>query len=259
MNDFIKCFDKCNENEENFLSSSQDEIQNNCNSNKFDCNINSYIKSNFFSTGYSSKEKDIFVSNEDKSKKEQENNSEEIMTNKKRNRNEFKKVKEDNIFKQVKTTTLQFIIRFLNIFLIEINQFCKLKNNIKKGVKEILRKDYNISLLNTNIKIIINNYSQNDYNKQILDLFQASFLKDPNNEKLILVNKLLNKKYFEIIEIFNMTNEEFKKEYSFDNPFLLENIKCVNKKEMSQLIKYGIISYMDKKNAKKKNLDNLFK
>ncbi len=73
-----------------------------------------------------------------------------------------------------------------------------------------------------------------------------------NNFILNNINSFLDKKLIDIIEIFNMSREEYEKTFKLKNNFLLEyNETIKNKENIKNLIEFGIVKYLDNKKERK--------
>jgi hypothetical protein len=183
-------------------------------------------------------------------------NSNETLSKKKRNRekkNEESKPRNDNILKQVKVHSIEFITNTMNELMSDsINNFYKFnKNNVNKDFKSLTQKSLNIKLLNMTIKELLTENCEKKENKEVFEIFQKKFEENPEAQNLKLVDKFLQLSFKEIIKMFGMKNEMFFKEYQYNNKYLLEYKKCKNKKEMQKLIEYGIISFLEKKVERK--------
>lgn len=183
-------------------------------------------------------------------------NSNETLNKKKRNRekkNEESKPRNDNILKQVKVHSIEFITSTMNELMSDsINNFYKFnKNNVNKDFKSLTQKSLNIKLLNMTIKELLTENCEKKENKEVFEIFQKTFEENPEVQNLKLVDKFLKLSFEEIIKMFGMKNEMFFKEYQYNNKFLLECKNCKNKKEMQKLIEYGIISFLEKKVERK--------
>jgi hypothetical protein len=55
-----------------------------------------------------------------------------------------------------------------------------------------------------------------------------------------------------MIKIFGMDKNEFKKQYGFENEYLLENIKIKNKDYLKNLIDFGVNEFLEKKCGRNK-------
>jgi hypothetical protein len=179
-------------------------------------------------------------------------NSNETLSKQKRNRekkNEESKPRNDNILKQVKVHSIEFITNTMNELMSDsINNFYKFnKNNVNKDFKSLTQKSLNIKLLNMTIKELLTENCEKKENKEVFEIFQKKFEENPEIHNLKLVDKFLQLSFEEIIKMFGMKNEMFFKEYQYNNKFLLESKKCKNKKEMQKLIEYGVITFLKKK------------
>ncbi len=179
-------------------------------------------------------------------------NSNETLSKQKRNRekkNEESKPRNDNILKQVKVHSIEFITNTMNELMSDsINNFYKFnKNNVNKDFKSLTQKSLNIKLLNMTIKELLTENCEKKENKEVFEIFQKKFEENPEIHNLKLVDKFLQLSFEEIIKMFGMKNEMFFKEYQYNNKFLLECKKCKNKKEMQKLIEYGVITFLKKK------------
>lgn len=192
--------------------------------------------------------KNVFIGNNIKKEKEV------TFIKKKRNEQTKNEPRNDNIFKQVKVHSIEFITCTINNLLLnKINSFYKFnKNIVNKDFKRLTQKDYNIGLLEMKTKEILTENCDKEFNKDTLKQFNKIFQKNQKDKQLCLVNEFLNLKFLDIIKIFDMKGEEFYEKYHFYNDNLLENKNFKNKKEMKELIESGIIPYLEKKIARTK-------
>ena len=192
--------------------------------------------------------KNVFIGNNIKKDKEV------TFIKKKRNEQTKNEPRNDNIFKQVKVHSIEFITCTINNLLLnKINSFYKFnKNIVNKDFKRLTQKDYNIGLLEMKTKEILTENCDKEFNKDTLKQFNKIFQKNQKDKQLCLVNEFLNLKFLDIIKIFDMKGEEFYEKYHFYNDNLLENKNFKNKKEMKELIESGIIPYLEKKIARTK-------
>ena len=192
--------------------------------------------------------KNVFIGNNIKKEKEV------TFIKKKRNEQTKNEPRNDNIFKQVKVHSIEFITCTINNLLLnKINSFYKFnKNIVNKDFKRLTQKDYNIGLLEMKTKEILTENCDKEFNKDTLKQFNKIFQKNQKDKQLCLVNEFLNLKFIDIIKIFDMKAEEFYEKYHFYNDNLLEKKNFKNKKEMKELIESGIIPYLEKKIARTK-------
>ena len=192
--------------------------------------------------------KNVFIGNNIKKEKEV------TFIKKKRNEQTKNEPRNDNIFKQVKVHSIEFITCTINNLLLnKINSFYKFnKNIVNKDFKRLTQKDYNIGLLEMKTKEILTENCDKEFNKDTLKQFNKIFQKNQKDKQLCLANEFLNLKFLDIIKIFDMKGEEFYEKYHFYNDNLLENKNFKNKKEMKELIESGIIPYLEKKIARTK-------
>jgi hypothetical protein len=164
-------------------------------------------------------------------------NDKNILTKKKRKREKDKdkdnnnnQIRKDNVFKQVKIHSIKFVIDTINDIgdKEKINSFYRLnKNNIKDDIKNRVQKSFNLKILNMTIREML---EVDDYNKGVIDYFEENI---KNEKSLKLINGFLDKTLFEVIEIFNMSNEEYNKEFQSNNKFLLQYQKnSINKEKL---------------------------
>ena len=163
---------------------------------------------------------------------------------------EKKKQRKDNIFKQIKVKTIKFFIDTLNYHIDKINRFYTFKNNIKKDVKERLKKEYNLSILETTLEDILKNYCEKDFNQKVLNFIYENLEKKKDNDNLNFIYNFLKMKFIDIIQIFALSKEEFYDKFGYYNNFLLEKIDCPNKDDMKQLIDFGLIEYLNLKTGR---------
>ncbi len=190
------------------------------------------------------------------SQQECENNLDENnFTQKKTEREEEKKPRKDNIFKQIKVKGLKFFIDTMNHHMNKINRFYNFKNNFIREVKERLKKDYNLSLLQTTMEDIFINYSDKDFNKKVINFVNDNLKTKIDNENLIFIHNFLKMKFIDIIKIYALSNEQYYNKFGYDNKFLLEKSTIPNKDDMKNLIEFGLIEYLNEKierNSQKK-------
>ena len=107
-----------------------------------------------------------------------------------------------------------------------------------------------------------------DYNKNIIDYFEKNI---KNEKSLKLINGFLDKTLFEVIKIFNMSNEEYNnevikifnmsneeynKEFQSNNKFLLQYQKnIINKEKLIELINFGVKDYLNLKKERNRKID----
>ena len=106
-----------------------------------------------------------------------------------------------------------------------------------------------------------------DYNKNIIDYFEKNI---KNEKSLKLINGFLDKTLFEVIEIFNMSNEdynnevikifnmsneEYNNEFQSNNKFLLFQKKIKNKEKLIELIIFGVKDYLALKKERNRKID----
>ncbi len=183
----------------------------------------------------------------------------------KEKRNDNSKTRRDNLFKSIKIHCIAFIFFIINelMEILEFNSFYKLnKNKLIKDFKNQVQKDFNLKILETTIKDIINNFCVDDSNTKVIKELE-NFIKakpEKNNEYYNLIEEFLNLKFVDIIKIFNISKKEFKSKYNFENNSLLKNNKNIkNRKELSELIDYGVKQFLEDKNGRKKKANSLFK
>ena len=186
-------------------------------------------------------------------------NDKNILTKKKRKREKNKdkdnnnnKIRKDNIFKQVKIHSIKFVIDTINDIAEKenINSFYRLnKNKIKNDIKDRVQKSFNFEILDMTIREML---EVDDYNKGAIDYFEKNI---KNEKSLKLINGFLNKKLFEVIEIFNMSNEKYNNEFQSDNKFLLFQKKIKNKEKLIELIIFGVKDYLALKKERNRKID----
>ena len=92
-----------------------------------------------------------------------------------------------------------------------------------------------------------------DYNKGVIDYFEKNI---KNEKSLKLINGFLDKTLFEVIEIFNMSNEEYNKEFQSKNEFLLQyQNNIINKEKLIELIDFGVKDYLEQKKERNRKID----
>ena len=247
-----------------FKDKSNDCLLNNIKKNPKDRNNNSYINSynnnnllNNNSTNNSSNNNsnnnlshiNFFKINEIYSE-------ENIYHQNKRNRNIFNiipnKIRHENIFKQVKVHTILFTVRTLNELLKKpkeigiINKFLEFSKEINKEFKEKIGKSYNLENFEKTIKEILYKYYQNEIQKKDLKKIE-DIIKKTEHENFKIIDKFLNLKFKELIQIYGMSNEEFEEKFKFKNKYLLVNEELKNKKQMFNLINSDPVIYLNEK------------
>ena len=197
--------------------------------------------------------------NQNEERNNLENNEKEIshFTTNKREREEKRN---DNLFKQIKIHSIKFIFETINelMEILKFNSFYKLnKNKLKTDFKNKVKKDFNLKILETTIKDIINNFCVDDSNIKVIKELENFIKEKPekNNEYYNLIEEFLNMKFVDVIKIFNMSKKEFKSKYNFENNSLLKNNETIfHRKELIDLIDYGVKEFLeDKKGRNKKN------
>ena len=187
-------------------------------------------------------------------------NDKNILTKKKRKREKDKdkdnnnnQIRRDNVFKQVKIHSIKFVIDTINDIgdKEKINNFYRLnKNNIKDDIKNRVQKSFNFEILDMTIRKIL---EVDDYNKNIIDYFEKNI---KNEKSLKLINGFLDKTLFEVIKIFNMSNEEYNNEFQSNNKFLLQFQKnIINKEKLIELINFGVKDYLNLKKERNRKID----
>ena len=200
-------------------------------------------------------------------------NDKNILTKKKRKREKNidkdnnNKIRRDNLFKQVKIHSIKFVIDTINDIAEKenINPFKRLnKNKIKNDIKTKVKKSFNFKILDMTIRKIL---EVDDYNKNIIDYFEKNI---KNEKSLKLINGFLDKTLFEVIEIFNMSNEdynnevikifnmsneEYNNEFQSNNKFLLFQKKIKNKEKLIELIIFGVKDYLALKKERNRKID----
>ena len=174
------------------------------------------------------------------------------------------KIRKDNLFKQIKAHSIKFIFDTINELMnkaivneIQFNMFYKLnKNKLNTKFKNQVKKNFNLEILDKTIIDIINNDCIDDTNKNVIEKFEEFIQNNSENNKIFnLIKRFLNEKLAEVIKIFNMSKEEYETEFKFENKFLLKySEKIINKKELINLIEYGLIEYL--KNKRERNRKN---
>jgi len=191
-----------------------------------------------------------------------ENTHENDLTKKKRNRKEKRNstIRKDNIFKQIKIHCIQFIFDTINELMnqVKFNRFYILdKNKLTEDFKTKVQKNYNLQILEKTVRDIINDDCKDDTNKEIIEEFEEfvenNVEKNIENNKIIsIINSFLKEKFINVIQIFNMTKEDYETKFQLKNNFLLEcNEKIKNKKILKELIQYGVVKYLNKKKERK--------
>ena len=157
------------------------------------------------------------------------------------------KKRKDYLYKQIKIHVIKFAIQTLNNLLKEIiklnefNSFYLFQNKFKNELKDNLKKEFNIQLIDLTLKDILIKYSQNKNNEKVLNKIEQL----NNTENCKLINKFLNIKFIDLIDIYVMSNDKFKENFYYENNLLLINdSSIVNKKEIFDLINFGIRAYL---------------
>ena len=166
---------------------------------------------------------------------------------------EENQIRKDNVFKQVKIHSIKFVIDTINDIAEKenINSFYRLnKNKIKNDIKTIVQKSFNLKILDMTIRKIL---EVDDYNKNIIDYFEKNI---KNEKSLKLINGFLDKTLFEVIKIFNMSNEEYNNEFQSNNKFLLQfQNNIINKEKLIELIDFGVKDYLEQKKERNRKID----
>ena len=187
-------------------------------------------------------------------------NDKNILTKKKRKREKDKdkdnnnnQIRKDNVFKQVKIHSIKFVIDTINDIWDKekINNFYRLnKNNIKDDIKNRVQKSFNFEILNMTIREIL---KVDDHNKNTIDYFEKNI---KNEKSLKLINGFLDKTLFEVIEIFNMSNEKYNDKFQSNNKFLLQfQNNIINKEKLIELINFGVKDYLALKKERNRKID----
>ena len=193
-----------------------------------------------------------------------ENTHENDLTKKKRKRKEKRDdnstIRKDNIFKQIKIHSIQFIFDTINELMnqVKFNRFYQLdKNKLTEDFKKKVQKNYNLQILDKTVRDIINDYCKDDANKKIIEKFEAFVennveKKIENNNCISIIKRFLKEKFINVIQIFNMPKKEYESEFKLKNNFLLEcNQKIKNKEILKDLIQCGVVEYLNKKKERK--------
>ena len=166
---------------------------------------------------------------------------------------EENQIRKDNVFKQVKIHSIKFVIDTINDIAEKenINSFQRLnKNKIKNDIKNRVQKSFNFEILNMTIREIL---KVDDNNKKIIDYFEKNI---KNEKSLKLINGFLDKTLFEVIKIFNMSNEEYNNEFQSNNKFLLQfKNNIINKEKLIELINFGVKDYLEQKKERNRKID----
>ena len=190
-----------------------------------------------------------------------ENNLDEKKNNftQKKTEREKQEPRKDNIFKQIKVKVIKFGIDTMNYYHIDkINRFYNFKNKIEKVVKERLKKEFNLEILESTIEEILIKYSENEFNKKVIVYIYDNLEKEKDNDDLNFVFNFLKMKFIDVIKLFALSKEEYYNKFGYYNQFLLENSSYSNKKDMKDLIELGMIEYLNEKtgrNIKKKGCE----
>jgi len=195
---------------------------------------------------------------------QEEKSHENDFTKKKRKRKEKRDdnstIRPDNVFKQIKIHSVQFIFDTINELMnqVKFNRFYKLdKNQLTEDFKNKVQKNFNLKILDKTVREIINDDCKDDTNKETIEKFEA-FVENnvekniENNNFISIINSFLKEKFINVIQIFNMTKEDYETKFQLKNNFLLEcNEKIKNKKILKELIQYGVVKYLNKKKERK--------
>ena len=210
----------------------------------------SYNNVDLFGNNYSDEDEEIFLS-------QRSTGDDEILMNEYQNnevsKEEENQIRKDNVFKQVKIHSIKFVIDTINDIAEKenINSFQRLnKNNIKDDIKNRVQKSFNFEILNMTIREIL---KVDDNNKKIIDYFEKNI---KNEKSLKLINGFLDKTLFEVIKIFNMSNEEYNNEFQSNNKFLLQfQNNIINKEKLIELINFGVKDYLALKKERNRKID----
>ena len=196
---------------------------------------------------------EIFLSQQSTAVNEFLINEEENPVEEEIKENNNNQIRKDNVFKQVKIHSIKFVIDTINDIAEKenINSFCRLnKNNIKDDIKNRVQKSFNLKILNMTIREML---EVDDYNKGVIDYFEENI---KNEKSLKLINGFLDKTLFEVIKIFNMSNEEYNNEFQSNNKFLLQFQKnIINKEKLIELINFGVKDYLNLKKERNRKID----
>ena len=141
---------------------------------------------------------------------------------------------------------------------VKFNRFYKLdKNKLTEDFKKKVQKNYNLQILDKTIRDIINDDCLDDANKKIIEKFEA-FVENnvekniENNNCISIIKRFLKEKFINVIQIFNIPKKEYESEFKLKNNFLFEcNEKIKNKEILKELIKFGVVEYLNKKKERK--------
>jgi hypothetical protein len=222
----------------------------------------SYNNVDLFGINNSDEDEEIFLSQQstgvneffvDEYQNNEVSNEEENPVEEEIKENNNNQIRRDNVFKQVKIHSIKFVIDTINDIAEKenINSFCRLnKNNIKDDIKNRVQKSFNLKILNMTIREML---EVDDYNKGVIDYFEENI---KNEKSLKLINGFLDKTLFEVIKIFNMSNEEYNKEFQSNNKFLLQYQKnIINKEKLIELINNGVKDYLEQKKERNRKID----
>ena len=120
---------------------------------------------------------------------------------------------------------------------VEFNHFTRfVKKEINDDIKKTVQKDYNLAILKLPIRnILCDDDLEDGININVIEDFKKYVVekKIEENDFVLKFNSFLDKTFSEIIKIFNMSQEEYKKTYGLENNFLLEcKEKIKNKKKL---------------------------
>ena len=214
---------------------------------------------------------EFIISNEEIKVNQNENNTKKKGKRKRKrddegnqNENNEKIPRGDNIFKQIKIHGINFSIDTLNEFMnkVEFNHFTRfVKKEINDDIKKTVQKDYNLAILKLPIRnILCDDDLEDGININVIEDFKKYVVekKIEENDFVLKFNSFLDKTFSEIIKIFNMSQEEYKKTYGLENNFLLECKETIkNKKYIKDLIESGISVYLNKKKERIKKKNNI--
>ena len=222
----------------------------------------SYNNVDLFGINNSDEDEEIFLSQQstgvneffvDEYQNNEVSNEEENPVEEEIKENNNNQIRRDNVFKQVKIHSIKFVIDTINDIAEKenINSFYRLnKNKIKNDIKDRVQKSFNFEILDMTIREML---EVDDYNKGVIDYFEENI---KNEKSLKLINGFLDKTLFEVIEIFNMSNEEYNKEFQSNNKFLLQYQKnIINKEKLIELINNGVKDYLEQKKERNRKID----
>ena len=207
-----------------------------------------------------SNQRENYQGKNNQGEKSHENDFTKQKRKRKEKRDDNSTIRKDNIFKQIKIHAIKFIFDTINELMnqVKFNRFYKLdKNKLTEDFKNKVQKNYNLQILEKTVRKIINDNCKGDANKKIIEKFEAFVennveKKIENNNCISIIKRFLKEKFINVIQIFNMPKKEYESEFKLKNNFLLQcNEKIKNKEILKELIKFGVVDYLNNKKERK--------